>query len=198
MLSQEGFDIRPYQVWLKTNSPDAEFFYKWADENNLKFTSVESLQSNLAEIRTDTLFQGTNGILTLSFIIILLLCGVGYLIYWILSIRERELLFGVFRAMGMRKNEILHMLVNEQIFSGILSIAFGAVVGFVSSAMYVPMIQITYAAEKQVLPQSLITDNADMVKLFVVIGVMLCVCIGVLIRNIVAMKITNALKLGED
>lgn len=195
---QEGFDIRPYQVWLKTNSPDAEFFYKWADENNLKFTSVESLQSNLAEIRTDTLFQGTNGILTLSFIIILLLCGVGYLIYWILSIRERELLFGVFRAMGMRKNEILHMLVNEQIFSGILSIAFGAVVGFVSSAMYVPMIQITYAAEKQVLPQSLITDNADMVKLFVVIGVMLCVCIGVLIRNIVAMKITNALKLGED
>ncbi len=195
---QEGFDVRPYQVWLKTNSPDADFFYKWAEENNLKFTSVESLKNNLAEIRTDTLFQGTNGILTLSFIIILLLCGVGYLIYWILSIRERELLFGVFRAMGMRKNEILHMLVNEQIFSGILSIVFGAVVGFVASAMYVPMIQITYAAEKQVLPQTLITDNADMVKLFVVIGVMLCVCIGVLIRNIVAMKITNALKLGED
>jgi len=195
---QEGFDVRPYQVWLKTNQENADFFYEWAAENNYKFTSVESLQSNLAEIRTDTLFQGTNGILTLSFIIILLLCGVGYLIYWILSIRERELLFGVFRAMGMRKNEILHMLVNEQIFSGILSIAFGAVVGFVASAMYVPMIQITYAAEKQVLPQTLITDNADMVKLFVVIGAMLLVCIGVLIRNIVAMKITNALKLGED
>ena len=195
---QEGFDIRPYQVWLKTNETDAEFFYEWAAENNYKYTSVESLQSNLADIRTDTLFQGTNGILTLSFIIILLLCGVGYLIYWILSIRERELLFGVFRAMGMRKNEILHMLINEQIFSGILSIVFGAGVGLVASRMYVPMIQIAYAAEKQVLPQSLITDSADMVKLFVVIAVMLCICIAVLIRNIAAMKITNALKLGED
>lgn len=195
---QEGFDIRPYQVWLKTNSEDAEFFYEWAEENNYKFTSIESLQSNLADIRTDTLFQGTNGILTLSFIIILLLCGVGYLIYWILSIRERELLFGVFRAMGMRKNEILHMLINEQIFSGILSILFGALVGAVASKLYVPMIQIAYAAEKQVLPQSLITDGADMVKLFVVIAIMLCICIAVLVRNIAAMKITNALKLGED
>lgn len=195
---QEGFDLRPYQVWLKTKEADAEFFYAWAKENNYKFTSIESLQSNLADIRTDTLFQGTNGILTLSFIIILLLCGVGYLIYWILSIRERELLFGVFRAMGMRKNEILHMLINEQIFSGILSILFGAGVGLVASKMYVPMIQIAYAAEKQVLPQSLITDSADMVKLFVVIAIMLCICIAVLIRNIAAMKITNALKLGED
>ena len=136
--------------------------------------------------------------MTLSFIIILLLCGVGYLIYWILSIRERELLFGVFRAMGMRKDEILHMLINEQIFSGVLSILFGALVGAVSAKLYVPMIQITYAAEKQVLPQTLITDSADMVKLFVVIAVMLCICIAVLIRNIAAMKITNALKLGED
>ena len=195
---QEGFDVRPYQVWLRTEEKNDAFFYEWAQENNYKFTSVESLQSNLADIRTDTLFQGTNGILTLSFIIILLLCGVGYLIYWILSIRERELLFGVFRAMGMRKNEILHMLINEQIFSGILSILFGALVGAVASRLYVPMIQITYAAEKQVLPQTLITDSADMVKLFVVIAVMLCICIAVLIRNIAAMKITNALKLGED
>ena len=195
---QEKFDIRPYQVWLKTSGTDAEFFYQWAKENNYKFTSIESLQNNLADIRTDTLFQGTNGILTLSFIIILLLCGVGYLIYWILSIRERELLFGVFRAMGMRKNEILHMLINEQIFSGILSILFGALVGVVSSRLYVPMIQITYAAEKQVLPQMLLTDRADMIKLFVVIAVMLCICIAVLVRNIAAMKITNALKLGED
>lgn len=195
---QESFDIRPYQVWLRTNTPDIDFFYEWAEENNYKFTSVESMDSNLADIRTDTLFQGTNGILTLSFIIILLLCGVGYLIYWILSIKERELLFGVFRAMGMRKNEILHMLINEQIFSGVLSILFGGIVGVVASRLYVPMIQITYAAENQVLPQTLITDGADTVKLFAVIAVMLCICIAVLVRNIAAMKITNALKLGED
>lgn len=195
---QEQFGVRPYQVWMKTDESSPEFFYDWAEQNGYKYTSITSLSENLEEIRTDTLFQGTNGILTMSFIIILLLCGVGYLIYWILSIRERELLFGILRAMGMRKNEILQMLFMEQIFCGVLSILFGGLVGVIASKLYVPMIQVTYAADNQVLPQTLITDSVDTIKLFAVIAVMLIVCIVVLVRNIASMKITNALKLGED
>lgn len=195
---QEHYGVRPYQIWMKTKGNDVSFFYDWAEQNGYKYTMVEALQENLANIRTDTLFQGTNGILTLSFIIILLLCGAGYLIYWILSIRERELLFGILRAMGMRKEEILQMLFIEQVFCGIFSIIFGGIAGVIASRLYVPMIQVTYAAENQVLPQVLITNAADTGKLFAVIAVMLIVCIAVLVRNIAAMKITNALKLGED
>lgn len=195
---QERFGVRPYQIWMKTDGSDVSFFYDWAEKNGYKYTMVQTLQENLADIRTDTLFQGTNGILTLSFIIILLLCGVGYLIYWILSIRERELLFGILRAMGMRKNEILQMLFLEQVFCGVLSIVFGGLAGLAASRLYVPIIQITYAADNQVLPQTLITDGADTFKLFAVIAVMLVICIAVLVRNIASMKITNALKLGED
>lgn len=190
--------MRPYEIWMKTDGSDISFFYDWAEENGYKYTMVKSLQESLADIRTDTLFQGTNGILTLSFIIILLLCGVGYLIYWILSIRERELLFGILRAMGMQKNEILQMLFLEQVFCGVFSIVFGGIAGLIASRLYVPMIQITYAADNQVLAQTLITDSADTVKLFAVIAVMLVICIAVLVRNIASMKITNALKLGED
>lgn len=195
---QDSFLVRPYEIWMKTDGTDIRFFYDWAKENGYTFTMVEGLSDRLEAIRTDTLFQGTNGILTLSFIIILLLCGVGYLIYWILSIRERELLFGILRAMGMRKNEILQMLFMEQGFCGVLSILFGGVVGALASRLFVPMIQLAYAAEDQVLPQQLITEGRDTVKLFAVIAVMLVVCIIVLIRNIAKMKITNALKLGED
>ena len=195
---QEHFGMRPYEIWMKTDGSDISFFYDWAEENGYKYTMVKSLQESLADIRTDTLFQGTNGILTLSFIIILLLCGVGYLIYWILSIRERELLFGILRAMGMQKNEILQMLFLEQVFCGVFSIVFGGIAGLIASRLYVPMIQITYAADNQVLAQTLITDSADTVKLFAVIAVMLVICIAVLVRNIASMKITNALKLGED
>lgn len=194
----EAFDVRPYQVWMKTDGTDASFFETWAKENGYEYTRVVSLTDRLEEIRMDTLFQGTNGILTLSFIIILLLCGVGYLIYWILSIRERELLFGILRAMGMRKNEILTMLFTEQLFCGVLSIVFGGIVGVLSSRLFVPLIQVTYAADDQVLPLRLITDRADAFKLFGVIAVMLLVCVIVLIRNIASMKIANALKLGED
>ena len=98
----------------------------------------------MVEIRNDTLFQGTNGILTMSFIVVLILCCVGFLIYWILSIRSRELLFGVFRAMGMKKREIIRMLINEQIFSSGISIVIGAVIGVIASKCFVPLVQIFY------------------------------------------------------
>ena len=140
----------------------------------------------------------SNGILSMSFMVILLLCCVGYLIYWIMSIRSRELLFGVLRAMGMRKTEITWMLVVEQICSGLFAIVCGGGIGVLASRMFVPMIQQAYAASEQVLPLRLITQTGDMVQLFAVIGIMLCVCLGVLGRIVSKLNISSALKLGED
>jgi putative ABC transport system permease protein len=58
--------------------------------------------------KNDPVLQGTNGVLTVGFIIILLVCMTGFLIYWILSIRSRVLQFGIFRAMGLSMKSILH------------------------------------------------------------------------------------------
>ena len=117
---QEVWGVTPYQIWLKTDG-STQYIYDYAEENELTFTEFYDSVSDMVEIRNDTLFQGTNGILTMSFIVVLILCCVGFLIYWILSIRSRELLFGVFRAMGMKKREIIRMLINEQIFSSGIS-----------------------------------------------------------------------------
>lgn len=193
---QRELGIRPYEIWFEMDSTDA--FYQFAEENDLKLEKCVDTAVELTQIKKDTLFEGTNGILTMSFIVILILCGVGYLIYWILSIRSRELLFGIFRAMGMSRGEILRMLINEQIFSSLLSIGCGAVIGLVASKMFVPMIQIAYSAADQVLPMELITKDSDMVRLFGVIGVVLIVCLVILARQVFRMKITQALKLGED
>ncbi len=152
----------------------------------------------LSDIKRDTLFEGTNGILTMSFIVILVLCAVGYLIYWILSIRSRELLFGIFRAMGMSRGEIIRMLLNEQMFSSLLSIVCGAGIGILASRMFVPMIQTAYSAADQVLPMQLITQSSDMIRLFGIIGIMLVICLAILAKQVFKMKIAQALKLGED
>lgn len=193
---QAGFGLRPYQVWLKLNG--TEGFYDFIEDKNIKLTMCEDANAKYIQMKQDTLFEGTNGILTMSFIIILILCGAGYLIYWVLSIRQRELLFGVFRAMGMSKKEIIRMLVNEQLFSSALSMVFGTAIGFVSAKLFVPMIQIAYSAANQAVPLKLITQSADIVRLFVVIGVVFVVCLAVIVRQVFSMKITNALKLGED
>lgn len=125
---QQTLGVKPYQVWIQTNG-SSKFIYDYAKKNGIEYTVFEDVASKLVDVKNDALFQGTNGILTMSFIIILILCSTGFLIYWILSIRQRELLFGVFRAMGMTKKEIIQMLINEQIFSSGISILIGAGLG---------------------------------------------------------------------
>lgn len=197
MLEQEQGQV-PYEIWFKAED-SAEGIYPWLEENpGVKLTKFVDLEEVRAETCNDTLFQGTNGILTMSFIVVLLLCGVGYLIYFILSIRSRELLFGVLRAMGMKKGEISRMLVLEQIFCGLYSILMGTGIGLVGSRMFVPMIQNAYAASDQVLPLELITSRSDLLQLFGIIGVVVLVCLLVISRIVAHMNISKALKLGED
>ena len=152
--------------------------------------------AELVELKNDTVFQGTSGILTISFIVVLILCVAGFLIYWVLSIRSRELLFGIFRAMGMSMREILLML--EQIFISGLSIAMGAGIGVLASRLYIPLIQLAYSASDQSVPLAILIQSGDMIRLFVIVGLVLLLCmvvLGVLIRRI---NISQALKLGEE
>ena len=194
---QSVWGVTPYQVWMKTKG-STSFIYDYAEQNNIKFTMFKDSMADKVNIRNNALFQGTNGILTMSFFVVLILCSVGFLIYWILSIRKRELLFGVLRAMGMKKSQIIIMLINEQIFSSGLSIGIGAVIGVVSANLFVPLIQIFYSTTEQTIPLEVVRESADLVRLFGVIGVVICVCMVVLGILISRIRISQALKLGED
>lgn len=194
---QQNFGLRPYQVWLRTDG-SSQFIYDYAKENKITYKTFEDVAAKLVDVKNDALFQGTNGILTMSFIVILILCCTGFLIYWILSIRQRELLFGVFRAMGMTKREVIQMLINEQIFSSGVSILIGTVIGLLASKLFVPLVQIFYASTDQAIPLVVVNQALDMIRLFSIIGLVIVVCMVVLGKLISRINISQALKLGED
>ncbi|MCR5476712.1 MAG: ABC transporter permease [Lachnospiraceae bacterium] len=198
-MMQKYFGLQPYQIWMGLpEGADTDFFYDWADSTGLKLTMYRDRQADLRGVVEDPLLQGMNGVLTMSFIVMLILCAVGYLIYWILSIRSRELLLGILRAIGMHKSELLHILFNEQIFSGFYAIAVGIGTGVLAYRLYVPMLQMAYSTTEQVLPLQMITQTSDMVRLFVIVGLTMAVCLAVLAGLIYKLNITRALKLGEE
>ena len=128
----------------------------------------------------------------------LTLCAVGFLIYWILSIRSRTLLLGIFRAMGMTMKEIITMLINEQVFISLTSIALGVGAGILTSRLYIPLVQIAYASADTVIPLEIVAEGADMARLLIVVAVMVALCMAVLGVLISRIRISQALKLGED
>lgn len=194
---QANWGILPYEVWIKAKD-STQFIYDFAEEKGISFVKFEDLSKEIVTMKNDPIFQGTNGILTVSFIVVLLLCTTGFLIYWILSIYSRSLQFGIFRAMGMTLREILSMLINEQIFISGLSIACGALIGEIASKLYIPLIQIAYAASEQSLPLNIVSEQVDSMRLFTVIGVMMLLCMVILGILISKIKISQAIKLGED
>jgi len=196
---QQYWGITPYQIWISVKE-DAypSFFSDWVKENQVTLSMYRNRAQELEAVIEDPLLQGMNGVLTMSFIVTMLLCVAGYLIYWIMSIRSREMMFGVLRAFGMHKEEILQMLVNEQIFSGIFSILAGIVVGRISYELFVPMLQTAYSTSNQVLPLTLITQMSDMIRLYTVITLTMAVCLVVLAAFVFKLNITKALKLGEE
>ncbi len=172
--------------------------YEWFQANDVRLKKYINRANDIEDTKNDPLLQGTNGVLTMGFVVTILLCGVGYLIYWIMSLKERELVFGVLRASGFHKGELFHMLINEQIFCGILSVIAGFGIGKLTSALFVPILQRAYATDSQVLPLVLYTNSADLVRLIsVIVGVMV-VCLITLTVMLLKMNVAKALKLGED
>lgn len=189
----------PYEVWITLKEGvSSDGVYQWIEDNEVRIVKFTDKQAELKKVVEDPLLQGTNGVLTMGFIVTIILCGVGYLIYWIMSIRSREMLFGVLRASGMHKGELFHMLINEQIFSGVLSILAGVGIGALTSKMFVPMLQTAYAAANQVLPMQMITNPQDMVRLYGVVIAVMALCLAILILLVFKMNVTKALKLGEE
>ena len=175
-----------------------DFFYDWAEANKISFKEFRDMRNDMVGLKNDPYFQVTNGMLTITFIVVLVLCAIGFLIFWITSIRSRELIFGIYRAMGMSMGELIRMLVNEHIFGSLLPILFGAGIGLLASKMFLPLIQIAYSPKIETLPAKIVMSGSDLIKIAVVITLMLTACIAVISALLSKIKINQALKLGED
>lgn len=194
-----AYQIAPYEVWVKLNGDvDMGEFTALLDESKIVPKDVKLLQKDISDMKQQPIIQITNGMFTLSFIIALVLCAIGFLIYWISSIKQRELLFGVYRAMGLPVKELNTMLTNEHIFSTFLSVIAGGGVGIVSTQLFVKLFGIVYLPEKHNLDIYIYSQMGDIMKLVVVIALMIVVCMFVLRRLIKSLNITQALKLGEE
>ena len=191
--------VEPYQIWARREprSSSAEI-YAAIEERQLDIISLEDAAQQVVEAKNDPLLQGTNGVLTLGFSVAMLISLVGFVMYWVLTLRARTLQFGVLRAIGMSSRRVLLMLVVEQLLITGAAIVAGVAIGRVSAWLFVPLLQVVYAAVDQVPPFRVASEIGDLLRIYVVAGVLL-VLGTVLFRTLLArLDIHQALKLGEE
>lgn len=194
-----NFGLTPYSVWVRqAKGRTTDDVISYLDDQTIPYFNISSTSKLIDDSRNAAMIQITNGLFSISFIISIVICLTGFLIYWIMSIKKRELMFGIYRAMGMRMSEINRMLINEHVFSSLLSLLAGISVGILSTALYTKLLAIAYLPKTHNLPIEVYIYISDLSKLSIIVFVALIICVLVLRRILAKMNIVNALKLGED
>lgn len=192
-------DIEPYQVWLKLkDGASSKALYDDISAKKMQLETISDTSQQIIAVKNQPQLQGMNGALTLSFVVIMIMTVIGFLIYWILSIKSRTLQFGILRAMGMTFREIIGMIGYEQILVSGVSLAMAFVIGGIASDMFIPLFRSMYSPADQVPPFLVSASRSDYIKLYIIIVLMLgcgSAVLGAIIRKI---NINKALKLGED
>lgn len=192
------FPLTPYEVWLHFSSPeDAKKVYQWEKENDITMEKTE-LAEKISESKNDPVVQITNGMFTLVFLISILVCAMGYLIYWLMSVDSRQVLFGVYRAMGMKLSEMKKMLGLEQLFASALFAVTGMGTGIFAAHFFVPLTALVYLPQKHSLPFETQINPADFLEIFTVVLLPGILCIFILFQRVRHLRIAQTLRLGDD
>lgn len=196
---QDNMPLEPYEIWIKLD-PKIEIadFYEDIKNKYLQVVGITNLREELIKLKNDPLRMGINGALTLAFILSAIVCLMGFILYWTLSIRSRELQFGVFRAIGLSLRQLLTMLVWEQVLTSGAGVLAGILVGRVASSIFVPFFQISYSSYEQVPPFRIVFNIDDRIKLYILVAVMITTGFAILGFLVSKIKIAQILKLGED
>jgi len=186
----------PYAVWLKME-PGAKVapVLEAMRGEGLRIAAARDVRSELVRMRLDPSKEGTFGLLSLGFLVSVLLSFIGYLLYWVFTLSQRTVQFGVLRASGLSRSQLTVMLLAEQLLTTGLAIAVGLLLGRLAGWAFLPLLQ---AGRRQVPPFAVVADATDGLRLLAVTGVMLGVGAVALTAYLRKLRVHQAVKLGEE
>jgi putative ABC transport system permease protein len=190
----------PYDVWL--NLEDGAKLAPVLDtlaERGIAIAQADDARGKLIELRNHPAQGGVFGILSLGFLISLLVSLLGYLIFWFFTLSRRVVQLCILRAMGLSRGQVTGMLLLEQLFTTGLSVAAGIGLGTIASRLFLPFLQGgSVEGARQVPPFRIVFEAADTLKLYIAMGIMLAAGASLLILQLRRLRITQAVKLGEE
>jgi putative ABC transport system permease protein len=196
---QQNRLIKPYEVWIKKIPGYSDKkLYEDIKKANLNIAKIRDADQEVINMKNEPELQGSNGALSMGFIATMVITAIGFLIYWIMSIKNRTLQFGILRAMGLSSKKVIEMIICEQLLVSGVAIGAGTLIGQLNCFIFVPMLQTTMKKSEMVLPFKIVAMASDYIKLYSIIFIVLIISFIILAKFVKRMKINQAIKLGED
>lgn len=192
---EQNLGLFPHQVWLKME-PGARL-QPVIDElkaQGVETTRADDHRQRLIRAMRDPLLNGLLGGLTNGFLLSAAITVLGFLLHAALSVRARQLQFGVLRAMGLSGTQLVLTVALEQALTGLVGVSAGTGLGLAAARLFVPFLQ----QGGQTPPFQVVSLPDDRVRLYMVLAAMLALALVGLMRALGRLRIHEAVKLGED
>lgn len=189
----------PYQLWIDMASgSQSRKLYSTIEERDLRVLKITDTSQLTIKAKNDPLLQGTNGVLTFGFITAMIVSIAGYVLFLAFALRERTLQFGLLRALGVKRRQLVGMLVVEQLLTGGFAIVTGLAIGQLAALLYVPLLQLAGPSAEQILPFRVVSLRSDYLR-FYLLSLSIIVVGSVLFQSLIRrLRVHEALKLGEE
>ncbi len=191
--------IEPYEIWLKKEAGvSSKDIYRDIYHRGLTVVSLKDAALDIVAHKNSPAIQGTNGMLTLGFLVTLAIALIGFLICWYLSIQKRTLQFGVMRAMGLPKRAIVVIIATEQLLITVPSVLVGIAIGGIAGQLFIPFLQLVESKTRQIPPFVVGALWRDYTNLLLFVLAMITLVFALMILLVSRIRIHQALKLGEE
>ena len=198
-LIRDMFRLEPYEIWIKcAPGTSVNRIIEQIEEKNIVLQSFADTTSQISKMHADPMIQGMNGNLTLSFLITIVITATGFMIFWIIDLKSRQLQLGIIRSLGMTERGVTAMLLWEQLLLSVIPMLAGLGIGYLAAVLFVPMFEFGVVAAETVPPFKVMLMTGDFVRVIVIAAVTIFSAILVLATMVSRMKISQTLKLGED
>ena len=196
-LQREAGGALPYDVWMRLD-PTTAGADVLGQVMRLGVTPLLSgdLRAMLSRDRMRLERVGVFGMLSVCFLASALLSGLGLLIHNAALMASRSLRFAMWRAMGMRRGEIVAVVSIEYIVALVYGLFAGICIGVVAARLYVPFVPITDMPAHPVPPFIPLVDWRDAIALAMTMGVILLLLEGAIIWRAMRVRIFEALRMG--
>jgi len=192
-----------YDVWLDTRAEtDTKMLiYQISKMIGLDRAVIKIIGNAYDEVKT-SMDQpervGLFGILNVGFLITGLMPGIGFVLYSYASLQRRFIQLGILRAIGLSVRQLIGYLVSEQFILMGFAILCGALIGLVTSYLFVPFLQVGAAPGSPVPPFEVLIGWGEAALLSLAFGIVLFLTILATIFYLAKLEVFKAVKMGES
>ena len=188
---------RPYNIWMRLDgAANPAAILDTLRARGFIITAATDSRRETAVWRTDPQRTALFGVLSLGFIVAIVMSGLGFLLHALFALRQRILQFGLLRAIGLSTEQITAVVVFEKLFLVLLAAVGGTLIGALTAALFVPLLQIGTAVHGSTPPFVVAPAWGQAVKIYLAFVVMVTVTLAIVIGQLRQLRIYEAIKLG--